>query len=104
MTACAGTPEPPPSDPYEECAHPGYPERPYTDKKVGLLIGKQAAAIEKCRGLLGHDVDPSVLGKLESEPVEETDLDAAEDPATGDIVGDMAKDRRPVRPFVDEIQ
>jgi hypothetical protein len=42
------------SDPNEQCAHPPKPGKPYTDKKVGVLITEQAEAIDKCRALLGR--------------------------------------------------
>ena len=42
------------NDPNDQCAHPDKPSKPYTDKKVALLVIGQAKAIDVCRGLLGH--------------------------------------------------
>ena len=53
LTACPSLIAPS-SDKYNECSHPQKPDKPYTDKAVGVYIINQGHVIDKCRALLGH--------------------------------------------------
>ena len=54
LTAC-GTKWVIANDSANECDHPPFPEKPYTDLAVSFFIIDQSKAIDVCRALLGNE-------------------------------------------------
>jgi hypothetical protein len=54
LTSCSHTVEVQLNDEHHECHQVAPPQKPYTDKKVGVFITKQSGMIDTCSALLGN--------------------------------------------------